>query len=201
MDYLQVDNITGILPADFNLTLFGGGEQVYSGEYALDEGLSRIVIDLKSLSDEAETGVITYENEDLVFRITFENESGAVAEFKTADIGGTVDLYFSDCTSLVQFKGFALANMATEPVTIDIMAIGNNEILSYKTIQIGSRGRIVGNYTDWFPDVDFEEIESVRAVALTDFPALSGFVMSSDNDGARLLFIPGVVTEDAFLDE
>ena len=70
-DYLQVNNNTSS-SANFTLTLYNGGNQIYSNVFSVG-GLSRSQIELKALHPDAETGVITYTESGLVFRVSYNN--------------------------------------------------------------------------------------------------------------------------------
>ncbi len=127
-DYLQVNNNT-LSPANFTLTLYNDGNQIYSNVFSVG-GLSRSQIELKALHPSAGTGVITYTESGLVFRVSYNNSSGGIAEFMTIDtLESTVGLYFSDFTSFVQWKGAAIANMGSTPADVTLYAIGGGSIL------------------------------------------------------------------------
>jgi hypothetical protein len=122
-DYLQVNNNTPFA-ANFTLSLYSNGEQVYSQILSVG-ALSRSQIALKALNSNAETGIITYTEPGLVFRVSYSSLAGGIAEFRTIDVlGSNVGYYFSDFTNFVQWKGSAIANMGTTPVQVTLYAIG-----------------------------------------------------------------------------
>ena len=186
-DYLQVNNNTSS-SANFTLTLYNGGNQIYSHVFSVG-GLSRSQIEMKALHPSAETGVITYTESGLVFRVSYNNLSGGIAEFKTIDaLGSKVGLYFSDFTSFVQWKGAAIANMGPTPADVTLYAIGGGSILGTHTITIAAKTKAVGIHSVWFSSLNLSQVESI--VAVTSSSSLCGIAISGDTALSRLLFTP-----------
>ncbi|MFH1153847.1 MAG: hypothetical protein V1793_08525 [Pseudomonadota bacterium] len=186
-DYLQVNN-NAPSDADFTLTLYNNSVQVYSQKFT-EAGLSHSLINLKALSSVAETGVITYTELGLNFRISYENTGGGLAEFKTMDtLDSDLGLYFSTFSSSVVFKGSAIANLGTSPAGVTLYAIGQGSVLGTFQTTLGPRDKIIGIHTAWFPAVTFEQIDGI--IAVTDTPCLCGIVISGDADLSHLLFTP-----------
>ena len=186
-DYFQANNNT---PSDasFTLTLYGGGAQVYSGVHTVP-ALDHLLIDLKSLSPDAETGMVEYQEPGLNFRVSYENDGGGVAEFKTIDrLESGIGLYFSDFTASVVFKGAAVANLGESVVDVTLYAVGDGAVQGEFSTIIEPKEKIVGIHTAWFPQVDFSEVDSVVAAATSQ--SLCGIVISSDIDLSHLLFTP-----------
>jgi len=138
-DYLQVNN-NAPSTATFTLTLYGStGAQIYSQSHSVG-GHSRSQIELKALNSSAATGEITYTEAGLVFRVSYESMAGGVAEFKTIDtLGSNIGFYFSDFTTLVQWKGSAIANMGSSPADVTLYAIGGGSILGTHTMMIAAK--------------------------------------------------------------
>ncbi len=173
-DYLQVNNNTSS-SADFTLTLYDGGNQIYSNVFSVG-GLSRSQIQLNTLHPYAETGVITYTESGLVFRVSYNNSGGGIAEFMTIDtLGSKVGLYFSDFTSFVQWKGAAIANMGSTPADVTLYAIGGGSILGTQTTTIAPKTRAVGIHSVWFSSLNLSQVESI--VAVTGSSSLCGIAI------------------------
>ncbi|MHB8772120.1 MAG: hypothetical protein ACYC7J_14090 [Syntrophales bacterium] len=192
-DYLQVNNNTLSL-ADFTLTLYNNGNQIYSQTLSVG-ALSRSQIQLKALNPNAETGIITYTEPGLVFRVSYNSSAGGIAEFRTIDtLGSNVGFYFSDFTDFVQWKGAAIANMGTTPAQLTLYALGGSSqggggaILSTKTETINPMDKIVGIHSAWFSRVSLGQIESI--VAVTSSSSLCGIAIGGDMALSRLLFTP-----------
>jgi hypothetical protein len=193
-DYLQVNNNTPFA-ANFTLSLYSNGEQVYSQILSVG-ALSRSQIALKALNSNAETGIITYTEPGLVFRVSYSSLAGGIAEFRTIDVlGSNVGYYFSDFTNFVQWKGSAIANMGTTPVQVTLYAIGGSSgggggaILGTHTETINPRKKIVGIHSGWF-DVGLSQIQSI--VAVTSSSSLCGITISGDMALSSLLFTPAI---------
>lgn len=191
-DYLQVNN-NASSTATFTLTLYGStGAQVYSQSHSVG-GQSRSQIELKALNSSAATGKITYTETGLVFRVSYESLSGGVAEFKTIDtLGSNIGFYFSDFSSLVQWKGVAIANMGTTNANVTFYVLGGGSVLQTHTETIGPKAKLVGNNFNWswLSGLNLSQIESIIAVA--DSSSLCGIAISGDTVNSRLLFTPAI---------
>jgi hypothetical protein len=195
-DYLQVNN-NASSTATFILTLYGStGAQIYSHSHSVG-GHSRSQIELKALNSSAATGKITYTDAGLVFRVSYESLAGGVAEFKTIDtLGSNIGFYFSDFTTLVQWKGAAIANMGTTSAGVTFYALGGSSggsggsILATHTETIAPKAKLIGNNLNfsWLSGLDLNNIESI--VAVTDSSSLCGIAISGDMALSRLLFTP-----------
>jgi hypothetical protein len=192
-DYLQVNNNTSS-SASYTLTLYNSGTQLYSQVHSVG-GLSRSQIELKALNPNAETGVITYTEPGLVFRVSYKNAGGGVAEFRAIDtLQSGIVLCFSDFTTFVQWKGAAIANMGTTSAEVTFYALGGSvqgsggSILGTHTETIGPKRKAVGIHSAWF-NVDLSRIESI--VAVTSSTSLCGIAISGDMAQSHLLFTPG----------
>lgn len=193
-DYLQVNN-NSPSAANFTLILYNKGNQVYSQTLTVG-ALSRSQIALKALNSNAETGIITYTEPGLVFRVSYSSWAGGIAEFRTIDIlGSNVGFYFSDFTNFVQWKGSAIANMGTTPAQVTLYALGGSSgdsggsILGTHTETINPKEKIVGTHSAWF-NVDLSRIESI--VAVTTSSSLCGIAIGGDTALSRLLFTPAI---------
>jgi len=139
-DYLQVNN-NASSTATFTLTLYDlTGAQIYSQSHPVG-GRSRYQVALKTLNANAATGKITYTETGLVFRVSYESAGGGVAEFRTIDtLGSNIGFCFSDFTTLVQWKGAAIANMGTASADVTFYALGGSSQ--------GSGGSILASHTE-----------------------------------------------------
>ncbi|MHB9096651.1 MAG: hypothetical protein ACYC5X_02395 [Syntrophales bacterium] len=191
-DYLQANN-NASSTATFTLTLYGStGAQVYSQSHSVG-GRSRSQIELKALNSSAATGKITYTETGLVFRVSYASLSGGVAEFKTIDtLGSNIGFYFSDFTSLVQWKGMAIANMGTTNADVTFYALGGGTILQTQTETIAPNAKLLGNNFNlsWLSGLALSQIESIIAVAGSS--SLCGIAISGDTVLSRLLFTPAI---------
>jgi plastocyanin len=197
-DYLQINNNTPSA-ASFTVNLYSNGIQIYSQVLSVG-GLSRSQIELKALNPNAETGIITYTEPGLVFRVSYKNTGGGVAEFRTIDtLGSDIGFCFSDFTTFVQWKGLAIANMGTTPENVTLYAIGGSvqgsggSILGTHTETIAPKDKIVGVHSVWF-SVDLSQIESI--VAVTGSPSLCGIAISGETALSRPLFTPATVVSN-----
>jgi hypothetical protein len=195
-DYLQVNNNTPS-SASYTLALYDiNGTQIYSQVHSVG-GLSRSQIELKTLNSTAETGIITYTEPGLVFRVSYKSTGGGVAEFKTIDtLNSNIGLCFSDFVNFVEWKGAAIANMGTTSAEVTLYALGGSvqgsggTILGTHTESIGPKKKIARLHSAWFSSVGLSQIESI--VAVTSSPSLCGIAIASDNAQSRLLFTPAV---------
>jgi hypothetical protein len=191
-DYLQVNN-NASSTATFTLTLYGStGAQIYSQPHSVG-GRNRSQIELKALNSSAATGKITYTETGLVFRVSYESQDGGVAEFKTIDsLGSNIGFYFSDFSSLVQWKGVAIANMGTTNTNVTFYVLGGGSILESHTETIAPKAKLVGNdfNLSWLSGLNLSQIESIIAVA--DSSSLCGIAISGDTVNSRLLFTPAI---------
>ena len=71
-------------------------------------------------------------------------------------------------------------------------AVGTNQILGTAAVTIAGNSKVVGEYTTWFPDVPFEDIERIVAVSEND---LTGITISGSEDNGTLLFMPAAGAE------
>jgi hypothetical protein len=201
-DYLQVNN-NASSTATFTLTLYGStGAQIYSQDHSVG-GLSSSLIELKALNSSAATGKITCTEAGLVFRVSYESTGGGVAEFKTIDaLGSNIGFYFSDFTTLVKWKGAAIANMGTTSASVTFYALGGStlgsggSILATHTETIAPKAKIVGNNFNLscLNGLDLSQIESIIAVAGSS--SLCGIAISGDMALSRLLFTPATTVSN-----
>lgn len=184
-DYLQSDNITSE-SLTFQLTLYASGSPVYHGTFTVN-AFSERVIKLKDLAATAETGVITYADDRLTFRLSYKNlVGGGGAEFHmTGDQSQLLAFYFSDILSTISWKGIALANMNYTTATTTLYAVGDGRILGKKTINILPYQRVVGIHTKWFPSVKLNEIKKIIVVSNSN---LLGITISGNQGSSIMLF-------------
>lgn len=184
-DYLEVDN-GSVASQSFTLTLYGQGNQLYSGSFTVD-GLSESVISLKSLSSNAECGVVTYNSNLLNFRLAYDNlNGGGVAEFRlTNELFATLCFYFSDFKTAISGKGIALANLNSSSATVEIYALGNGGIIDSTTITISPYERVTGIHSTFFPGLSFSDVKKIVAVSASN---LCGITISGNADNSLMLF-------------
>lgn len=195
-DYLQADN-NASARATVHIALYSGGTTVYSGfETIPGRGETTPPIDLKSFDSSAETGVITFYEQDLNFRFTTVNSGGGIAEFSLfPDLLSRAGFYFTDFegTSLsgsIVNKGLAVANMTDATISLVLYAVGNGGIAgTSETISLGPWQKALGTHQAWFPQLSGVQVKKI--IAVTSAPALQGIVISSDQDLSHLLFTPG----------
>lgn len=188
-DYLLVDN-HNLTAKNFTLTLYGGNTQVYQGGFSVN-GLSELVLELKSLAATAETGVIVYDDPLLNFRIGYDiTDSGGVAEFQLTDSRNPIlCFHFSDYTAGLSWKGMGLGNLNATAATVKLYAIGGGQVLESADVTIPAYGKEVNVYTRWFPNLAFADIKKIIAVSTAN---LCGFSISGNATNSLLLFTPAV---------
>ncbi len=190
VDYLQADFL-GSGTSGFTLTLYGtSGEILYSANQTVD-AQDKTIIDLKALNSNAMCGEITYSDPNLSFRLTQENlYGGGVAEFRlTSSLEDTIGFFFSDVVTSIAWKGFALTNFRDVSVSVTLSIMGNGMTYGTQSVTIGSKQKIVGLYTDWFPTVDFTQAQVITATTFNQ--GLSGVAISGDTTNSLLLFTTG----------
>jgi len=190
-DWLQVDNGDSS-NHDFTVTLYNGGIQVYTGIHTV-AGYGHTEMDIKTYDGTATTGIIEYDSDALLFRVSYEYVStGAVAEFSLSDtLSRTLGFLFSGFVSTVNAKGAAIANMSDTPAYVTLYAVGGDTILDTYSTTIGAHDQIVGIHTTWFPSVSYGEIDSI--VAVSTVQCLSGVVICTESTSlSYLLFTPGM---------
>ena len=184
-DYLQVNNNTAS-EESYTITLYNNGAEVYSQVHTV-AALTRSEILLKNLNANAQIGIITYAEPGLNFRVSYEYMTGGVAEFKSIDtLAPAIGLYFSDFIFSMTSKGAAIANLGTTPAEVTLYALAQGVIQGTFPVTIQPMNKIVGLHSNWFPDLDFDQVESI--IAVTSSPALCGIAISSDDDLSHLLF-------------
>ncbi len=189
IDLLQVDN-NSIVSTSFTITLYNNGEQVYSASHSVD-GLGETVIDLKALNSAAETGIVSYVEPMLNFRLSQENLiGGGVAEFKlTGDLNSSLGFYFSDFTPSILSKGMAFTNFSTASAVVQLAAVGDGTVHETTNVTVSPRSKIIGDHTVWFPELNFSDVDRITASTAT--ASLSGIAISGDANAGKLLFTPG----------
>ncbi len=158
---------------------------------------------MKALNSSAASGKITYTEPGLVFRVSYQNLGGGVAEFKTIDtLGSNVGFYFSDFSSLVQWKGMAIANMGAANADVTFYVLGGSSsgsggsILASHTETIAPQTKLVGSNLNlsWLSGLALSNIESI--IAVTASSSLCGIAISGDLALSRLLFTPATMVSN-----
>ncbi len=197
-EYIQVDNLSSAA-ASFTLTLYGSsGETLYSANSSV-AALDKTILYPKSINSGAMSGMITYSEPKLNFRTTQENNiGGGVAEFRlTDDLGDALGFYFSDVVSSIGWKGMALTNFSDTTAYVSLTVYGDGGIAGIVNVSIGPKQKIVGLYGDWFPLVDFTQVQVIKAESTvpTAAPGFSGVAISGDLTNSLLLFTTGAVIQ------
>ncbi|MFH1156372.1 MAG: hypothetical protein V1793_21400 [Pseudomonadota bacterium] len=190
VDYLQADN-QGSESAGFTLTLYNtAGAQIFSQNYSVP-AKSKLLVDIKvQASSAGTTGIITYTDPGLGFRLSYEYQSGGLAEFfLSSQLRSALALYFSDFSSVLLYKGGVIANLSNASTSVTLYAVGNGQIQGQYSTTIGPRGKISGNPGAWFPSVSADLIEKIIAIAGTD--CLDGLAIGSDATLEHMVFVPG----------
>ena len=188
-DYLQADS-TDSADAAFTLTLYAGGAVVHNQAYTVS-GYGELLLDLKTLAPAAQTGKVTYTNQALNFRLSYENDGGGIAEFNLVEsLDENIGLFFSDFSPSIVSKGSVIANLTGSPVDVTLYALGENTVLDTFETTVTAYCKILGVHSSWFPQVSFAQIKKI--VAASSSPALCGLVICGDADLSHLLFTPAV---------
>ena len=190
-DILQIDN-DSTDDASFEITLYdGSGNIIYQTTHNIS-ALNESVLFLKDFVDSAQTGVITYDNEMLKFRLTYQNINGGVAEFRLDDtLSSNIGLYFSDSEvlPLIENKGAAIANMSDTVAEVTLYAIGGGSIIDSFSTTIAPKCKIAGVIgSDWFSSKS--DIKKIIAKEQSNSDSLKGLVICSNEDNSKLLFTP-----------
>jgi hypothetical protein len=191
-DFLQVDNIASST-AKVWIVLYGAaGTQVYSGIHATT-GFSKSTIDLKALSASAMTGVVSYSKPKLLIRLSQENTyGGGVAEFIPPDtLGSMVGFFYSHFTDALAYDGLAVANFGTSSATVTLVAMGTGGSIGTATILLGPNQKAIGTHDTWFPSLDADQVQWIRASSTS--PTLAGVAITGNWSGALLVFTQALV--------
>jgi len=187
-DTLLVDN-SSLASADYTIILYDAtGAEVYNQSHSVGK-LSQDVIFLKNLNATAQCGEITYTEEMLFFRVSYENTGGGgVAEFKLTDsLNTTLAFYFNNSASFLEWKGLALTNFSNSSTDIALYAIGGGSVLGSASITLPANGKVIGLHTAWFPSIDLVDLDKIVAVAST--ATLCGIAKNGDLANTKLLFV------------
>ncbi len=188
-DYLQADS-TDSADAAFTLTLYSGGAVVLNHAFTVP-AYGELLLDLKALAPAAQTGKVTYTNQALNFRLSYENDGGGIAEFNLVEsLDENIGLFFSDFSPSIVSKGSAIANLTGAPVDVTLYALGDTNVLDTFETTVTAYGKILGVHSTWFPQVSFDQIKKI--VVASSSPALCGLVICGDADLSHLLFTPAV---------
>jgi hypothetical protein len=185
IDYLLVDN-SNAGNLTFDLFLLDEGAVVYSGTFNVP-GLSGGFVDLKSYAPTAEDGLVSYDDAELKFRLSYEElGGGGVAEFQlTGELNTILSFNFSGINPNISWKGIALANFFDATASVELYAVGSGGILGQDTINIAPRTRVLGTHDVFFPYVSFNDVQRIIAVSRT---GLCGITISGSTDNSLLLF-------------
>ena len=194
-NYLQVSN-NSLEPAEFNVVVFDDGVQ--SGEKTFElPALGNVVVNLKEDldTDNAKgTGRVTSTSNNLTYRLLYQSlPANGLAEFALNDDGyKKLAFYFTNVDPILVWKAIAVNNLGNTSAEVTLYAVGSNQILGTAPVTIAGNSKVVGEYTTWFPDVPFEDIERIVAVSEND---LTGITISGNADNGILLFMPAAGAE------
>ncbi|MFH1152433.1 MAG: hypothetical protein V1793_01340 [Pseudomonadota bacterium] len=193
-DFLQVDN-TGSAATQIQVILYGeNGSQVYSGVHNTPAG-TRSLIDLKALSTDVMTGMVTFSSQDLLIRQSQENTyGGGITEFiLPQSLGSTLGFFYSDFTDSLTFDGLALTNFNQSAVTVTLTAMGSGGALDSVQILLGPNQKTIGNHDAWFPGIDSGDLQWIRAESTG--ANLAGVALTGNWSGSLMVFTRGQVLE------
>jgi len=190
----------------FTITLYRDNSEVFSQEYTI-LGLGRQVINLSDEASQGVCGVINFDSDKLLFRLSYESfMGGGLAEFALADTTSKELVFlFSDFSESIEWKGIAVANLSDQAITADLYAIGEMGILNATILTVDPKTRIRGVHSSYFPNLAFDDVKSFVLVA--EEPLL-GIAISGDATSGKLLFTqaigisgfdPGNINPDSWL--
>lgn len=185
-DHLQADN-NGTSEASFTLAVYEDGVAAATQSFTVP-GKSKILLSVKNMiSATGTTGIITYTDQSLAFRLSYEYQSGGIAEFFLGDeLNASIALYFSNFSSVLSVKGAIIANLTGTARTVTLYALGRGETLGEYSTSIGPFGKISGSPSGWFTGVADWQVEKI--IAVTDAACLDGLAIGSDNTLEHMVF-------------
>ena len=193
-DFLQVDNL-GSEAASYQIVLYDAdGNQVYLGE-ASTSPFDRSLIDLKAMSADAASGVVHFDGDRMLFRLSEEcTAGGGIAEFMLPDtLGDTLGYFFSDFTDALEYKGLALTNFSAQPLTVTLTVYGKGLNLGSTDILLGPNQKVIGTHDVWFPAVDVDDVQLIQAA--TTAAGLGGIALTGDQGVQLLVFTPAMLID------
>ncbi|MFH1155415.1 MAG: hypothetical protein V1793_16520 [Pseudomonadota bacterium] len=191
-DFLQVDNLGGTA-AKIQIVLYGSdGSQIYLGEQTTNP-FNRSLINLKTLSNNAQSGMVTFSSDQLLLRLSQENLiGGGITEFILPEtLGTSLGYFFSDFTPSLQYKGLALTNFGSQTMTVTLTAFGKGLNLGSTSILLGPNEKVIGTHDVWFPAVDVDDLQLIQAT--TSSPNLTGIALTGNQSVQLLVFTPAVL--------
>lgn len=185
-DFLVVNN-KGPQQETFTLTLYNAGLQVAQEGYLVQPNEEK-TIDLKALNSNATLGKVDYSSEYLTFRVTFGHTNGGVAEFRLSDdVADQVMFNFSNVFADLDWKGIAVANFENFTTNVTIYAIGSNrQVLDSTVVSLTRLSRLVGFYTEWFPNININDINAI--VVRSSEAKVAGVTIAGGPNNTTLLF-------------
>ncbi|MFH1155361.1 MAG: hypothetical protein V1793_16250, partial [Pseudomonadota bacterium] len=193
-DFLQVDN-TGTAEAQIQVILYGeNGAQVYSGVHNTPAG-ARSLIDLKTLSSDARTGMVSFGSPDLLIRQSQENTyGGGITEFILPQgLGSALGFFYSDFTESLAYNGLALTNFSQSAITVTLTAMGSGGALDSVQILIGPKQKTIGTHDAWFPGIAAKDLQWIRAESAGAI--LAGVALTGNWSGSLMVFTRGQALE------
>ncbi len=190
LDALQADNNSSHT-TEFSITFYDQGVELNSEQQTI-QGLGKSTIDLKALSPQAGSAVISYTEPKLQFRLSSEYLSGGgSSEYLIPQgLSSSLVFYFSDSLPDIDIKSLAIANMSNVPAWVQLTAIGDNITLGTTTLTISPFSRVGGQHSDWFPGLTASQV--VRLSAASTGNNLCGYTISSLSDLSKMIILPAV---------
>lgn len=187
-DFLEIDNLSQA-GGSFEIALYDyTGTQVYRGTHNA-QGYAYEVIRLKDLADSAVCGTVRATSGALAYRVSYENESGGVAEFLlNTKTGADLDFFFANSSPIVEWKGLAVMNAGQAAAEVNLTAYGSGQSLATATAQIPAMARISNVVEGFFPQLTASQVQRVEIS--TSSPDLSGISISGNQDSSKMLFTP-----------
>lgn len=186
-DVLEVDNFSSTNTYSYSLLLYNQGVEAYRMTYSIPP-MGYAKHEIKNLVATATCGKIQYDSDDLNFRIAYQNKNGGgVAQFRsTSNVANSIGITFANFADFIGWKGLAIQNTGTSPVTVKLYALGEAGLLGTAETSIGAHSRVSNVYSGFFPGIALADLQKI--VAQTDNPVLSGISISGSNDQSKLLF-------------
>lgn len=200
-DSLQVDNL-GDNPATIQIILYGeDGAQVYSGLHTINAS-DRKLIDINALSPFGALGIVNFTDPKLLIRqfqdkVDVPNDEGGITEFLLADtLSSSLGFFFSNFKTSLKYKGLAIANFASTPITVTLTAkvTGAPEITATPFV-IGPKQKIARVHNELIGDLTpSSELHWIKASASA--PGLTGVAVSTSDEAHLVVFTQAVELSD-----
>lgn len=196
-DYLTADNL-GDGTASMMVMLFHEGTQVYQRSFDVPAH-GTVQLDITALAPTADCGRVVYASPQLQLRTAYQSlKGGGVAEFRVdSRLTRKMVFLFADAP-MVQWKGLAMANMASGVNLVNLKAYGVTGggfgLLGQTSVSLQPFGHTHGVVEQYFPGIPVVNVRYV--VAEAPITALTGITISGEYTYAKLLFTRAMRAED-----